>query len=87
MNNKAACSTTNPSILSLALPLILLFSLPARATDEISVNFITGNLWLLIATAMVFMIHLSWAGLERASWALHGFLGDLIAVDDLNTAA
>lgn len=59
MNSKAACSTTNPSILSLALPLILLFSLPAQATDEISVNFITGNLWLLIATAMVFMMLLS----------------------------
>ena len=55
---------SNPLIFSVSLSLILLFSLPAQAAEEISVNFITGNLWLLIATAMVFLMHLGFATLE-----------------------
>jgi len=47
--------------------LVLLFSLPvhaAEASDGTSVDFIVGNLWLLIATAMVFLMHLGFATLE-----------------------
>jgi Amt family ammonium transporter len=65
MNKILVCGpTSNPEKFSRALPLILLFCLPAHAAEEISVNFITGNLWLLIATAMVFMMHLGFATLE-----------------------
>jgi Amt family ammonium transporter len=49
------------------ITLALLFSLPAHAAeagDATSVDFIVGNLWLLIATAMVFMMHLGFATLE-----------------------
>jgi Amt family ammonium transporter len=48
-------------------PLILTASVPAFASDagaDASINFITGNLWLLIATAMVFLMHLGFATLE-----------------------
>jgi len=31
---------------------------------DASINFVTGNLWLLIATAMVFLMHLGFATLE-----------------------
>ncbi len=33
----------------------------AAATGDASINFVTGNLWLLIATAMVFLMHLGFA--------------------------
>ena len=37
----------------------------ASEADAVStLNFVTGNLWLLIATAMVFMMHLGFATLE-----------------------
>jgi Amt family ammonium transporter len=39
-------------------------SFAADAGSDVSVNFITGNLWLLIATAMVFLMHLGFATLE-----------------------
>jgi Amt family ammonium transporter len=51
----------------LAAALILIASMPASAADAeaaASINFITGNLWLLIATAMVFLMHLGFATLE-----------------------
>jgi len=51
----------------LAALLMLMLSLPVLASEggaEASVNFITGNLWLLIATAMVFLMHLGFATLE-----------------------
>jgi Amt family ammonium transporter len=49
----------------LAAALVLVTSMPVYATDAVSsVNFITGNLWLLIATAMVFLMHLGFATLE-----------------------
>ena len=36
----------------------------AAATGDASINFVAGNLWLLIATAMVFLMHLGFATLE-----------------------
>ena len=36
----------------------------AAASGNASVDFVTGNLWLLIATAMVFLMHLGFATLE-----------------------
>jgi Amt family ammonium transporter len=53
--------------IGMGITLSLLFSLPAYAaepSDGTSVDFIVGNLWLLIATAMVFMMHLGFATLE-----------------------
>ena len=63
-NYPARRPASTPLIFSVSLSLMLLFSLPAQAAEEISVNFITGNLWLLIATAMVFLMHLGFATLE-----------------------
>jgi Amt family ammonium transporter len=36
----------------------------AAASGSASVEFVTGNLWLLVATAMVFLMHLGFATLE-----------------------
>lgn len=58
---------TKSSRARVALIFLLGFSTPSFATEaEVlsTVNFVTGNLWLLIATAMVFMMHLGFATLE-----------------------
>jgi Amt family ammonium transporter len=44
--------------------LSLLPSFAAEAATDETLNFTVGNLWLLIATAMVFMMHLGFATLE-----------------------
>lgn len=52
---------------SLTALTMLMLSLPAMASEggaDPSINFITGNLWLLVATAMVFLMHLGFATLE-----------------------
>ena len=36
----------------------------AAASGNAAVDFVTGNLWLLVATAMVFLMHLGFATLE-----------------------
>lgn len=51
----------------IAAILMLLISSPAYSADsevEAAINFTAGNLWLLIATAMVFLMHLGFATLE-----------------------
>ncbi len=53
--------------LFLPTSLLLIGSIPALASNGdggTSINFVTGNLWLLIATSMVFLMHLGFATLE-----------------------
>ena len=56
-----------PSIFWLLLIAAGWLANPAQAHaagDGLSVDFVAGNLWLLVATAMVFVMHLGFASLE-----------------------
>ena len=61
---KSAKSKMVPSCKLVLGGLALLFAGAAYAAEEPSVTFIVGNLWLLVATTMVFMMHLGFGALE-----------------------